>query len=273
MLNVVKYCSSARPDLGCATQPMSDPIQAGQEAWVRLKAHQTWSDWKVLGTAVAGGRAEAMREARTNRPAGRRYNESFCVWLTANKFADIGKTTRARLLQCMEKIDAIEAWLKKLEIDKRLKLNHPTTVLSAWKRSTAAPKPKTEKPFPDWVAAWRQTPDDGKTSGLARISFNEFLAVMPASWRAEMMQRVARLDGGKGGKPDPKISRLVQTALSHMAAASAPETSEIVAKSQEKAAVATLIAIHRVLHGLGRDLHDVEIVLTSAKSSKQRRAS
>jgi hypothetical protein len=270
MSNVVELRSPARPDLGCATQPINDQIQAGQNAWARLKAHQTWSDWKVLGTAVAGGRVEAMREARTNRPAGRRYSESFCAWLTANKFADIGKTTRARLLQCMENIDAIEAWLKKLEIDKRLKLNHPTTVLGAWKRSTAAPKAKTKKPVPDWVVAWQKTPDGEKTRGLERLRLQDFLTVIPVAWRTELLRRRNNLDSGT---PDSKITTILQTALSNIAAAISPATSEIVAKSQEQAALNALRGLHRALGGIGRDLHDVEVVLTGAKSSKRRRAS
>jgi hypothetical protein len=268
MHDVVTFPSLVNPDLGCAAQP-SDPIKAGQQAWERLQAHQTWDDWKAVGFALAEGRTRAMAAAKTNQPRGSCYNKIYSGWLGARGFDGLGKSTRARLLQCMENIDAIDAWLQTLKADRRLKLNHPTTVLSAWKRSTAAPKAKTKKPVPDWVAAWQKTPDGEKTRGLERLRLQDFLTVIPVAWRTELLRRRNNLDSGT---PDSKITTILQTALSNIAAAISPATSEIVAKSQEQAALNALRRLHRALGGLGRDLHDVKIVLTSAKSSKRKRA-
>jgi hypothetical protein len=142
-------------------------------------------------------------------------------------------------------------------------------VLSAWKRATTAPKAKTKKPVPDWVAAWQKTPDGEKTRGLERLRLQDFLTVIPVAWRTELLRRRNNLNSGT---PDSKITTILQTALSNIAAAVSPATSEIVAKSQEQAALSALRGLHRALGGIGRDLHDVEIVLTSAKPSKRRRA-
>jgi hypothetical protein len=188
-----------RTNLGCAAHPKSDPIEAGQQAWSRLKSRSTWADWKTLGAAIAEGRTEAMARARTNEPTGRRYNTEFGNWLAGHDFGDLEATTRKRLLQCMEQIDAIEAWLKKLEIDKRLKLNHPTTVLSAWKRSTAAPKAKTEVASPDHTAAlraaWEVAPIEAQKEFLAAIlamfqgSLSDLFGMMPEALQDELLDR------------------------------------------------------------------------------------
>jgi hypothetical protein len=104
---IVTFPGSVNPDLSCATQP-SDPIKAGQQAWERLQAHQTWDDWKAVGFALAEGRTRAMAAAQTNQPKGSRYNKIYSNWLGARGFSDLGKSTRARLLQCMEQIGAID---------------------------------------------------------------------------------------------------------------------------------------------------------------------
>jgi hypothetical protein len=77
-------------------------IREGQEAWSRLKKHMSWSDWTSVGRAHLKGRQAAMREACTNEPTGRRYNQIFGEWLTRHGFADIDKGDRSRLFACLE---------------------------------------------------------------------------------------------------------------------------------------------------------------------------
>jgi len=49
----------------------------------------------------------------------------------------------------MSHLAEIEAWLATLTTSERLRLNHPTTVLSKWKGSTVVPSPNaTSKPSP-----------------------------------------------------------------------------------------------------------------------------
>jgi hypothetical protein len=243
-------------NLGCATHP-SDLIKAGQQAWARVKSRSTWEDWKLIGAAIAEGRTRSMATAQTNQPKGSRYNKVFSSWLGVRGFDDLGKSTRVRLLQCMEHIDTIDDWLEQQKPDKRLRLNHPTTVLSAWKRATVEPKLKTEKPTSDWDLFFK------------RFTLREFLARMPDAWRQELLLRRDNLDKGK---PDSKVTAAVKAALSHIASATDPKTSKPVAASNEHAALSNLRGVLRVLDGLDCSLHDIEIRLVNAKPRRRRAA-
>jgi hypothetical protein len=109
-------------------------IREGQEAWSRLKKHMSWSDWTSVGRAHLKGRQAAMREANTNEPTGRRYNQIFGEWLTRHGFDDIDKGDRSRLFEVMEHLDEIETWLATLPTSNRLRLNH-----ASWSRSGRSP--------------------------------------------------------------------------------------------------------------------------------------
>jgi hypothetical protein len=111
-------------------------IREGQEAWSRLKKHMSWSDWTSVGRAHLKGRQAAMREADTNEPTGRRYNQIFGEWLTRHGFDDIDKGDKSRLFEVMEHLDEIETWLATLPTSNRLRLNHPATVLRKWHAKT-----------------------------------------------------------------------------------------------------------------------------------------
>ena len=253
---IVTFPGSVNPDLSCATQP-SDPIKAGQQAWERLQAHQTWDDWKAVGLALAEGRTRAMAAAQTNQPQGSRYNKIYSNWLGARGFSDLGKSTRARLLQCMEQVGAIDAYLLTLKLEKRLKLNHPTAVLSAWKRAMAPKHEPVEKPTPNWDLLFKQ------------FTLRDFIERMPPEWRDELLRRRDHLDKSR---PDSKVTAAIKIALGHVVAANDPNTTKIVAASNEHAALSSLRGALRVLGGLGRSLHDVEIRIIAAKPKRFRAA-
>jgi hypothetical protein len=89
---------------GGIVPPSSDgDVGKGSAAWQRLKAgaHQTWSDWRLVGAALLVGRQEAMRIACSNSTNGGRYGAAFGYWLRKNGFADLDKRTRADLLRIM----------------------------------------------------------------------------------------------------------------------------------------------------------------------------
>jgi hypothetical protein len=256
MLNVIPLHRVDKPDLGCAIHP-SDLIEAGQQAWERLQAHQTWDDWMAVGFALAEGRAKAMAAAKTNQPKGSRYNKIYSGWLGARGFSDLESSTRKRLQQCIENIGAIEAYLLTLKSGKRLKLNHPTTVLSAWKRATSLPKKSAKKPAPAWGLLFKQ------------FTLKDFLDHMPPDWREELLRRRDNLDKSR---PDAKVTMPVKAALGYIAATNDPNTTKPVAMSNEQAALSSLRGALRVLGGLGRTLHDVEIRLIAAKPKRFRAA-
>jgi hypothetical protein len=115
-------------------------IQRGREAFERLANGRTWDDWIAVGEALLIGRTAAMREAHTNEPKGGRYNEIFGLWLRHYGFDRLDKSDRAKLMEVMNHRAEIEAWRTLLPSNKRMLLNHPTTVLRNWKASTQIPR-------------------------------------------------------------------------------------------------------------------------------------
>jgi hypothetical protein len=121
---------------------MSDPIEhkASMEAgkawqWMKKTQARTMQEWLKIGQGFMTGRAWAMRRAGTNQPAGRGYNEAFGEWLVAYKLDDIDQADRSNLFKLME-TPAAMAWRNGLSESKRNALNHPTTILRAYKRAT-----------------------------------------------------------------------------------------------------------------------------------------
>jgi hypothetical protein len=136
---------SSEDNMGCVPQL----IQDAQEALSRLHRTQLLPDWFIYGKAFMVLRVDAMRIAKTNEPKGRKYSTAMATLLKEAGLDSVHKTTRSRLKDVMENREAIEAWLTTVPQDKRLKLNHPEPVLSAWKRATTPPttkEPKTTKP-------------------------------------------------------------------------------------------------------------------------------
>jgi hypothetical protein len=136
-------------EVSCHWQPSSNVEEMHRqaaEAWSRLTRGQCLADWLAVGASLAADRAEAMREAHSNQPRGPGYSEAFKRLLSRRPFADLEKTTRARLLQVMEHLAEIQEWLGTLTLSQRLKINHPHTIWKAWKKATQVPDPDKPKP-------------------------------------------------------------------------------------------------------------------------------
>jgi hypothetical protein len=127
------------------THPGESPeiaaIRHGQEAWCRLRAGSTWSDWVAVGTAHIIGRTTAMRDGHINKPKGRSYNAAFSAWQKKFGFQGLDKGDRARLFNVMDHLKEIDDWLQKLPESERLRLNHPSSVWRRWKASMVTPDP------------------------------------------------------------------------------------------------------------------------------------
>jgi hypothetical protein len=117
-----------------------DIIRCGQEALSRLCQGQSWDDWLAVGEALRIIRHLAMLEAHTNEPEGSRYQTVFGERLRNKGFGEIDKGDRKRLFDCLEHHAEIKAWRATLPINKRLALNHPSSVWRAWQKSTVAGK-------------------------------------------------------------------------------------------------------------------------------------
>jgi hypothetical protein len=133
--------------LGGSTLDDEAVLQRGREAFERITSNATWTDWLAVGEALRRLRTAAMREAFTNEPVGRAYNEAFGQRLHQHGFDKLDKGDRSRLFDCMEHRDEIEAWRSTLTLNQRLQWNHPTTVLRHWKAAHDVPKGE-KKPSP-----------------------------------------------------------------------------------------------------------------------------
>jgi hypothetical protein len=238
--------------LGCAAQPIADdPIQRGQEAWRRLTEQHTRADWFTLGEALAIGQSQAMKEAATNRPIGRKYTRIYGAWLAAHKFHDINKSTRCRLLQCVEHRANIEAWIATLPSAEALKLNHPDVILRRWK-AAAQSQSKNANTFTkrELSAAWRAASLEERRQHLDQVGLASLLHAISAPMRDEITHRVL----GNCDRPssaDWKLTKVLRKGLS----------TKIPGEQ-----VAALGTINRSLAARELDLHDVSITITTKKA-------
>jgi protein gp37 len=99
-------------------------IWYGQEAGKALQRGETWEHWREVGRALELGVRDLMHALGINdrQQAGRKWSEPFGDWLRRYEFDWIDKGARARLLDCMANIEAIEAWRDKLRETDRKKL-------------------------------------------------------------------------------------------------------------------------------------------------------
>ena len=110
-----------------------DPVVLGRAAWERLKsaARNSWPNWKDVGHGLKELRALAMRTANADRPRGKRYNQMFGNFLQVHGFDEIDPADRAKLLQIMDQLPELEAFIASKYA--RGQLNHPSAVWRAWK--------------------------------------------------------------------------------------------------------------------------------------------
>jgi hypothetical protein len=138
---------AARSDgLGQFDPSTSVIVCRGREALDRKR--RDYDDWCLIGEALDEGRIEIMRILHTDKPRGKKYQSVMGKWLKANGFDIIDKGTRSCLLGCLEHRAKIEAWraeLQNKDPTAYFSLNHPTTVMRAWKKATKLPNPDAQK--------------------------------------------------------------------------------------------------------------------------------
>ena len=83
-----------------------------------------------------------------------------------------------------------------LKPEQRLKLNHPSSVLSAWKRMLAKPA-APKKPKLSLKVAWSAATSEERQKFLDAIGLNSILEAMPSSWRGLLADRIGGLQRSK----------------------------------------------------------------------------
>jgi hypothetical protein len=128
------------------TQVNPDLVTRGREAWSRLK--KSLADWFAVAEALHHGQHQAMVESHSNEPKGARFQAKMGEWWRTTGFDEIDKGIRSRLLLCLKYRDEIEAWHKALPSNKRLQLNHPSSVWRNWQSATIASRATPSKKPP-----------------------------------------------------------------------------------------------------------------------------
>jgi hypothetical protein len=192
---------------------------------------------------LARGSAVAMSLARNNERKGQLYCAEFSAWLRDEGLDDISKTTRCNALQCADHFDVIEVFLDTLEPDKRLKLNHPASVLAAWKRSQTNGKPL--KPKVTLSAAWGAATAEERSAWVKNNEKNVF-AAMSSEQRQRLAQHVLNLHRKKP-KFHEDLTDLFRKAWLHVDGGTCME------------ALACLRAIQRVATGANLKFDDLVV--------------
>jgi hypothetical protein len=217
---------STQDDVGCGAQL----IQDAKEALTRLHRTQLLPDWFVYGRAFMALRVDAMRIAKTNDPKGRKYSMAMSTLLKEAGLDGVHKTTRSRLKEVMENRAEIETWLTTVPPDRRLRLNHPEPVLSAWKRAKGEKKPKPE-PKPELCAIWKNASTEEQRAALDHGGIDLLLKALSPALRAEVEHRLVnphterRLDEKDGEEKQAveEAKKGIKARCPQLGTASAPE--------------------------------------------------
>jgi hypothetical protein len=112
----------------------SELYREAYDAWYRLKAgaHQTWSDWLIIGRAMTAARSDLMRRLLINAPQGSPYRTAFKHWLGNNQLDDIDKTTRSLLLKLIDHGAEVAEMMATWSDAERAARNSPSAVYRAW---------------------------------------------------------------------------------------------------------------------------------------------
>jgi hypothetical protein len=203
--------------------------------------------------AVALDVGDALLEARN------RVSSGWERWL--HESCHLALST-ARLYQALAK--------HRPEIEAELE-EDPEFSLRAARRLIAPPRsnePKPAKAKNDAFAWWSAANNEMRRQLLDRIGLLSLLTALSPGLRTELERRVANLRGSGNAHSHSKLTAAFRTALSHLAAADAPQTSRPVAQSQELAALNALRGIARI-HA---EFHDLTVGIQATEKARRRRA-
>lgn len=111
-----------------------DVVAKGRDAWERLKSRRNINDWWAVAEALKAVQDEATIRAGTSK--GGRHSKIMGDLLHENGLGDIDKGDRWRAIEMLKHRRDIEIWLETLPLNRRLRLNHPRSILRRWEKST-----------------------------------------------------------------------------------------------------------------------------------------
>jgi hypothetical protein len=121
-----------------------DEIERGDAALAALKRGETIERWLDIGRALARMQAEAMRQAYTNIPKGKRYAGAWGAIAThAPHLRDVEQSTRSHAVWLATEWQTVNAWLQTLAHNVRLQLNHPRAIRRRYDAAHVPPGAET----------------------------------------------------------------------------------------------------------------------------------
>ena len=110
-------------------------VRRSDDAFNRVR--QTWPNWKEVGAGLMVLRELAMRETGSVNILSKRYKDRFHDLLERRAYcsANMSASTRKALLKCAELSPELDKWYATLDEHRRGGLNHPLTVLRAFREA------------------------------------------------------------------------------------------------------------------------------------------
>jgi len=106
-------------------------IRAGRDAWEEISRAESFESWKLIGKALAVGKAHALRVTGANAAWGQHYSREFGKWMKQHGFDKMAKSVRSVAIELHENAKAIEAWRAERQ---RKRLIHPLSNVRRWRR-------------------------------------------------------------------------------------------------------------------------------------------
>ena len=111
-------------------------VRAGLDAWQAIGRADSFESWKVIGAALAVGKAHALKVSGAKQAWGSSYSRAFCDWMHRHHFDTMPKSVRSVAIELHENCAAIEQWRTTLSEKDRRGLKHPLSNVRRWRAAT-----------------------------------------------------------------------------------------------------------------------------------------
>ncbi len=85
-------------------------IRQGLDAWGAIGKAESFEAWRLIGAALAIGKAHALHVTGANAAWGRNYSREFNIWIKQHGFERMAKSVRSVAIELFENRTAIEQW-------------------------------------------------------------------------------------------------------------------------------------------------------------------
>ena len=248
----------------CQPRPQ-DQIRRGAETFALIERERshTWAQWKDVIIALNTIDVLGMREAKTNKPRGGKFNQVVGKFLRCYGLDRIHKSDRSRMREFAGRVDIIDAWRNGQPLESQLELNHPRVVFNRWNRSLRPVSDENKKKNPPEVTAvlagLQALTDEQLTTVWTGFKLESFLRTLPKDWRTKLERR--------GGEPVLlRESEVLRQALGQIWIAAAPEAMPAAIERAENQALVALRTLATALADV--EIDSISLVNAHAKANR-----